>query len=655
MSTIIVALEDIVTDETKSVDLSSLSPDEAAEEIKRIYSFFATSVEVEIQDGIAAITLPEADAQRINQSLRTLDRASTAAARGRYQQAIPLYREVLKSLPEHTGARRELAMALMETGSHAAAKSHLIRVLQLDPDDAWAFLILGNIYFHSEKDLGSAERYYQSATDLEPDDPYILNAYGALMATRGNLDRAEELFSQAIAVGGDQPNPVVGLAMVYAKTGRTDDAIVSLEQLLKGPKVKDSRADPVYEQARQDYLALRRSRAEENRENVLERLRVDLDAYSAATGIAVEIENDSSLDTNAKVEMAWRYGRTKHVIKTRGDVSPYLIAHEFEHVLLDSAARSAEVNRLFFTHQGHTETALRIIEKDVRKLRGRRNLPQHLLDQYIGQIVSGIVNQLYNAPLDMVIDANLYARRPYLHDDQFAWLAQEQDQHIAMLADTNIRNSTPTKIYQANVAMNAASALFADNLFGGVTDYASAYAASGMLPTGRRLYDLFQETDKSVPGSEYDLVDAWARELKLEGWFDWQPDREPDPFDQPGGLRDPGPEGGPSNPELLEDAALQMAATMYMVSALKRFKSMSEGQIREVAQEIAITGLTGLDYASSDLKYSVNALPGERFSGLQMMCLMYVAFKHAFPELDSGVPLDKAYEQAQRLYNLGME
>jgi Tfp pilus assembly protein PilF len=32
-------------------------------------------------------------------------------------------------------------------GSYPAAKQHLIRVLQLDPRDADAFLVLGNLYY----------------------------------------------------------------------------------------------------------------------------------------------------------------------------------------------------------------------------------------------------------------------------------------------------------------------------------------------------------------------------------------------------------------------------------------------------------------------------------------------------------------------------
>ena len=46
----------------------------------------------------------------------------------------------------------------------------------------------------------------------------------------------------------------------------------------------------------------------------------------------------------------------------------------------------------------------------------------------------------------------------------------------------------------------------------------------------------------------------------------------------------------------------------------------------------------------------MNALPGEQFSGLQMLCLMYVAFRQTHPDLDLGLDLGEAYEAALQLF-----
>ena len=97
-----------------------------------------------------------------------------------------------------------------------------------------------------------------------------------------------------------------------------------------------------------------------------------------------------------------------------------------------------------------------------------------------------------------------------------------------------------------------------------------------------------------------------------------------------------------------------MAATMYLLGALKRFANMSDVEITQVAGEIALLGQTGLDYSSSERQYTLRFLPGESFTGLQLMCTMYVGYKKTAPDLDTGMPFDDAYQQALSMYDLGM-
>lgn len=154
------------------------------------------------------------------------------------------------------------------------------------------------------------------------------------------------------------------------------------------------------------------------------------------------------------------------------------------------------------------------------------------------------------------------------------------------------------------------------------------------------------------PGDERDLVDAFARELKMEGWYTWLDEESSAP--QGSRVADIPAEGGSTNPELLADPSLQMAATMYMLGALKRFADMDPITIRQIASEIALVGMNGLDYATSEQKYTSRFLPGEQFSGLQLMCLMYVGFKKVEPDLNTRVPLDDAYRQALQMYEMDM-
>ena len=73
------------------------------------------------------------------------------------------------------------------------------------------------------------------------------------------------------------------------------------------------------------------------------------------------------------------------------------------HALLDEEARSAGRNRAYASTPEMRARIMRLLDKDIRKLRKRGSLPPQAIDQYMEMIVDGQLNQLYNIPLDMVI------------------------------------------------------------------------------------------------------------------------------------------------------------------------------------------------------------------------------------------------------------
>src|SRR5439155_1647349 len=66
--------------------------------------------------------------------------------------------------------------------------------------------------------------------------------------------------------------------------------------------------------------------------------------------------------------------------------------------------------------------------------------------------------------------------------------------------------------------------------------------------------------------------------------------------------------------------------------------------LRDVTRSIInrVETASGLDTNDPTQKYQLNTLPGN-FSGLNLVCLMYVAFKSIAPEMDIGFDLAKEY------------
>jgi tetratricopeptide (TPR) repeat protein len=90
-------------------------------------------------------------------------------------------------------------------------------------------------------------------------------------------------------------------------------------------------------------------------------------------------------------------------------------------------------------------------------------------------------------------------------------------------------------------------------------------------------------------------------------------------------------------------------AVMYCLGALEKFAKMSPAEVQQIASEIAIKGQAGLDPNDPAQQYELKGLPG-KFSGLHLLCLMYVAFKSFAPEMDIGFDLSQEYAAAQALH-----
>jgi len=99
----------------------------------------------------------------------------------------------------------------------------------------------------------------------------------------------------------------------------------------------------------------------------------------------------------------------------------------------------------------------------------------------------------------------------------------------------------------------------------------------------------------------------------------------------------------------LKAKGLRMDAVLYLLSALKFFGQKSEDEVRRIAFEIAMRGTKGFDINNPDKTYTLNNLEGQ-FTGLQLVCYMYVGFKKIAPEQDIGMSLSDEYALALKLF-----
>ena len=90
-------------------------------------------------------------------------------------------------------------------------------------------------------------------------------------------------------------------------------------------------------------------------------------------------------------------------------------------------------------------------------------------------------------------------------------------------------------------------------------------------------------------------------------------------------------------------------AVMYCLDAIERFEKILRAEVRRIALEVATLGKNGLDVNGTAQKYRLKSLPGA-FSGLHLVCLMYVGFKIVAPDKNIGFDLAKEYAAAEAIH-----
>jgi len=91
-------------------------------------------------------------------------------------------------------------------------------------------------------------------------------------------------------------------------------------------------------------------------------------------------------------------------------------------------------------------------------------------------------------------------------------------------------------------------------------------------------------------------------------------------------------------------------AVQYCLDALQTISKMSATNVQKLALDLAMAGRSGLEVHNPNSRYRVKGLHGE-FSGLAMVCFLYVVMQQIAPGADVGMDLSQEYQQAKQLFD----
>jgi tetratricopeptide (TPR) repeat protein len=278
---------------------------------------------VTVEGDEVVIQYPEESTVAQAEAARLAERAGKRAAEGNYEKAIGILKRALELQPSLHKARRDLAMAYVETGDVDNATNHLIEVLRLDPGDAWSWVVLANLYIREKSDKETGEKFLRKALEIAPNDAWALNSLASVTFERGKTDEAISLFEHAIQSNPELANAYYGEAIVYHDLQQPDKSLATLERLFAHAKMQDARSKPVYDGARQLFGKLQVDLAQRNESETFKLIQNYKAGMETLSGYPVRIQEENfESKIGATIQMAWKHNRDFHLLKIRAAYPP---------------------------------------------------------------------------------------------------------------------------------------------------------------------------------------------------------------------------------------------------------------------------------------------------------------------------------------------
>lgn len=156
---------------------------------------------------------------------------------GNIREGISRIIEAVQRDPEHAGARKSLAVLLLEQNRRAEAKELLVRGLRINPGQSdWARTLAGVLY--DEGNLKEARTVLEGAAPPLRANLEYHSLYAGILQAMGEHARSAIVYRNLLKYGGNNGSWWLGLAISLEAMARKNDAIVAYRNALNTPEIK---------------------------------------------------------------------------------------------------------------------------------------------------------------------------------------------------------------------------------------------------------------------------------------------------------------------------------------------------------------------------------------------------------------------------------
>lgn len=621
------------------------------ENVKKYYSIDGIEPNVLINEGILVVSINDAK-ETISQNKYNL--LIKFCENRQFDKAYPLVCELAIQYPTNSEIFRIKGQIESDMGNADKAIDSLIDSLRWDSKNTYALVMMGNIFARDKNDIETAMRYFEQASISDPNDNISLNNIAANLLNLGRYSEAKIYFEKAEKLNSTYANTKYGLAFVYFEEKNYKLSFDYTIEVLKLTKEND----PLYQQA--ISLTFEISRKLSELDSIKRIYETAIKTTENLTGKVVKIEEDGSIPTTAKVELAENYKRNYHLIKFKPNSSGvlHLVLHELMHVELAEIARLADQHMLFISNNEQRIKFITDYESYAIFLQ-KKGYPETSIANVINSLYDGLNRQAYNTPIDLFIEDKIYNNFPDFRPIQFVSLFSILMEGRDAVTRKEIVELTDAKILSKSRIYNLILAMHFKDLFD--LDYIKSFKGSiNELNAAESMYTEFLEyrNDKE-PGEEYELVQNWGDDLNLSKYFTLINESEyyqnkntqVDNIELIEVDKDTEANQKIEMHEFLEkhkDDDFNQAVVMYMIGALEYFKEMPIEEVKNIAFQIATIGMNGINPQKKE-GYNVPLIPDSNFSGYQMLAYFYVSFALSSPQIlpELQLPFEKEYEAAK--------
>ncbi|MDF1581841.1 MAG: PEP-CTERM system TPR-repeat protein PrsT [Methyloprofundus sp.] len=158
------------------------------------------------------------------------------SGKGEQVQAETAFNKALRMDPGNLNAATYLARMALQRGNFAAADKYYQQILKYHPDHQPTLLMQEKLSTRNqfqEKDFDNALKTAEKLNKHYPDQADPLALMGIAYIGKGDIEKAKNVFEQALKLEPGNPNAAINLALLTTQAGDFDTARIYYQQILQ--------------------------------------------------------------------------------------------------------------------------------------------------------------------------------------------------------------------------------------------------------------------------------------------------------------------------------------------------------------------------------------------------------------------------------------